>query len=170
MMFALRDLSLYSRMMLGTCVTLATVVTIEVILTSSGSNALADAGDAVSATATATELAALQIPPVVAYSEIRERPLFSDSRRPPQQAVQAKDSVRAVQLSTNWKVTGIAVAGDNSFVHLEGIRDRKTVRLQVGMPLDGWNLQEISPDQIVFGLGGESVTLRLHKDPAESAK
>jgi hypothetical protein len=172
MMFALTDLSLYARMLIGFCAVLIVVILIEVITMRPDSDALQDISSAttssVSAANSATE--ALQVPPLAAYGEVLERPLFADSRRPPQQAAVATESVRAIQLSTKWKVTGIVVAGDNSFVHVEGLRDRKTVRLQVGMPLDGWQLQEIEPDQIVFSLGGESVTLQLHEDPADPAK
>ena len=171
-MFVLHDMSLYTRMAIGVCAFLAVLIVTEVSVLGRDSNAMTDASasDPLSLGASNTNAEALQIAPLAAYSEVLERPLFSDSRRPPQLAVQAKDSARAVQLSTKWKVTGIVVAGDNSFVHVEGIRDRKTVRLQVGMPLDGWQLQEIAPDQIVFGLAGESVTLQLRKNPAEKAK
>ena len=171
-MFALHELSLYTRMMLGLCVVLAVIIVTEVTLMSRDSSAMSDgsAADTAAVATSNTTVATLQIAPFAAYTEVLQRPLFSDSRRPPHQAAQAKDSVRAVQLSTKWKVTGIVVAGDSSFVHVEGIRDRKTVRLQVGMPLDGWQLQEIAPDQIVFGLAGESVTLQLREDPAKTAQ
>ena len=171
-MFSLTEMSLYTRIMLGTCAVLAVIIVAEVTLMSRDSSAMSDesAANLSIVAASDTTAATLQIAPLAVYREVLERPLFSDSRRPPQKAAQAKDSVRAVQLSTKWKVTGIVVAGDSSFVHVEGIRDRKTIRLQIGMPLDGWQLQEIAPDQIVFGLAGESVTLQLREDPAETAK
>jgi hypothetical protein len=172
-MFALPDMSsLYTRMMLGVCAVLTVVILGELTVLSLGRDELSNAAAADYSSVTASDSAAvtLQIPPPAVYGGVLERPLFADSRRPPQLVAQATESARAVQLGTKWKVTGIAVAGDSSFVHVEGIRDRKTVRLQVGMPLDGWTLQKIEPGQIVFGLAGESVTLQLHEDPAETAK
>jgi hypothetical protein len=171
-MFTLSDLSLYSRTMLGFCAALLLVLIVEVSLLGFDTNNMSNASELASSAEAASTLTAatLQITPLAAYREVRERPLFSDSRRPPEKAAQAPAATRAVQLDTKWKVTGIVVAGESSFVHVEGLRDRKTVRLQVGMPLDGWKLQEIAPNEIVFGLGGDSVTLQLHKDPAESAK
>ena len=168
----LASLSLYSRTMLGICVALLVIVAAEVAFIG-GANGAALPASAESPAGNITTAAlppALQIPPVAAYREVRERPLFSDTRRPPpQQEAADANAARATQLSSKWKVTGIVVAGDESFAHLEGLRDRKTVRVRLGEPLDGWKLQEVQPDHLVFGLADTTATLQLHteEEPAK---
>ena len=170
MMNALAGLSFYSRTMLVVCMTLALVITVEVFVIGSDSDASL-VGITSSTTASLNESqagpATLQIPPVVAYHEVVERPLFTSSRRPPEEPEETVESIRAVQLASKWKVTGIVVAGDDSFAHVEGIRDRKTVRLKLGAPLDGWKLDEIAPDQIFFSSATDRVALRLHEEKEE---
>ena len=167
-MFGWPKITLYSRFMMGACALLCVIIAAEIYFVGGDASAqvagsrLADASNT-----TMTEAASpatLQIPPVITYREFVERPLFSDARRPPQEAAAATESVRAVQLSSNWKVTGIVLAGEDSFVHVEGVRDHKTVRLQAGMPLDGWNLTQISQDFVEFRSSSESVVLWLHND------
>ena len=170
MMSALAGLSLYSRSMLVVCMTLAFVIVVEVVFIGSDSDASL-VGITSSTTASLNEPqagpASLQIPPVVAYREVVERPLFTNSRRPPEEPEETVDSVRAVQLASKWKVTGIVVAGDDSFAHVQGIRDQKTVRLKIGESLDGWKLEEIAPDQITFSSATDRVALRLHEEKKE---
>ena len=163
---ALESLTLYSRTMLGISAVMALIIVAEVVLLGAGSNtSLPEATPATASSqdaASETVIANLRIPPVITYQAVVERPLFSDSRRPAQVAPGGK-AAQAAQLGAKWRLTGIVMAGDNSFVHVEGIRDRKTVRLKVGMPLDGWQLEEIEPDHVTFTSGGRSETLQIHQ-------
>ena len=164
---ALESLTLYCRTMLGISAVMALVIVAEVALLGAGpdtpfsevNSELTNTSDASSG----TTIASLRIPPVITYQAVVERPLFSDSRRPPAQAAQGGKAAQAAQLGAKWRLTGIVMAGDNSFVHVEGIRDRKTVRLKVGMPVDGWQLEEIEPDHATFTSGGRSETLQIHQ-------
>jgi len=162
----LSSLSLYSRVMLGLCGALLLVILTEVLLLGGESDAAATASNshAQNSAAPGAVPQRLQIPPVIAYREVTERPLFSDSRRPPPQAAAGNNATQATQLVGKWKVTGIVVAGDSSFALVEGIRDRKTVRLQLGTPLDGWQLEEIHPDHLVFNSADTTATLLLHNE------
>jgi hypothetical protein len=163
----LASLSLYSRTMLGLCAALLLVILTEVLFLGGESGAAVTVSNTQGQDSAAPGAVSqsLQIPPVVAYREVTERPLFSDSRRPPPQTKAAGNSAaQATQLVGKWKVTGIVVAGDSSFALVEGIRDRKTVRLQLGMPLDGWQLEEIHPDHLVFNAADTTATLLLHNE------
>ena len=156
MMNALTGLSLYSRSTLVVCIALALVIAAEVLVLGAGSDAsLVGITSSTTASPNASQAgpATLQIPPVAAYREGLERPLFTSSRRPPEEPEAVVESVRAVQLASKWKVTGIVVAGDDSFAHVEGIRDRKTVRLKLGAPLDGWKLDAIDAESSHIQLG-----------------
>jgi len=163
----LADLSLYSKTMLVFCGVSGLVIGAEALLLNSDSST-SDSGTArESSTAESTAIAMadpLQIPPVVVYRDIVERPLFSDSRRPPDKAAAAVAAAPGEQLGAKWKLTGIVVAGENSFVHVAGVRDHETVRLQAGMPLDGWKLEQINTDHVVFSSAGRSAILKLHEE------
>jgi hypothetical protein len=163
-----QEITLYSRLMMAVCTVLCLIIVTEIYLVGADANAHLAGSVRVESNiepaATVADSATLQIPPVVTYREFVERPLFSDSRRPPQDATTSVESVRAVQLTSKWKVTGIVMAAEDSFVHIEGIRDHKTVRLQVGMPLDGWKLERISPEQVEFRSASGAVTLPLHEN------
>jgi hypothetical protein len=153
--------------MLAACVLMTLIIAVEINVL--GGDAGAATAGAESAPLDDPALGAkaepLQIPPVVAYREVVERPLFTDSRRPPEKAPEeVAESKRIAQLVGKWKVTGIVVAGDHSFAHVEASTDHKTVRLQVGMMLDGWKLEAIRADGIVFRSGAESTTLTLHDE------
>ena len=167
MMSTLRELTLYSRTMLGVCAVLAVVVAAEAIV-------LADVGDEGGAV-TAMEQQApgpdagapappLAIPPIVAYREVVERPLFSDTRRPQDKPADKVAAAPVAKLESQWKLTGVVLAGENSSAHIMGMRDNKTVRLQAGMQLDGWRLDAVERDRAVFSLNGREAILRLHEE------
>ena len=168
----LASLSLYSRTMLGVCAALLLIILTEVTLLSGDSSAetiLGETPDPGVAT-TGTMPQSLQIPPVIAYREVKERPLFSDTRRSPPKAAAGNNATQVAQLATKWKVTGIVMAGDDSFALVEGIRDRKTIRLLLGMPLDGWKLEEVYSDHLVFSAADTSATLQLHAEKPAQAR
>ena len=163
----LADLSLYSKTMLAFCGVTGLVIGAEaLVLNNDSSTADSETAQELSASEdTAIAMAdPLQIPPVVAYREIVERPLFSDTRRPPDKAAPAAAAAANEQLNAKWKLTGIVVVGENSFVRVAGIRDQETVRLQMGMPLDGWKLEQIKTDHVVFSSAGRSAILKLHEE------
>lgn len=165
------SLSLYSKTMLGICVALFLVVLAEIAFLGGASNAAPAASSLASQDPAAPGVVpqSLQIPPVATYREVKERPLFSDTRRPPPLAKSAGgNAARATPLVGKWKVTGIVVAGQSSFALVEGIRDRKTVRLQLGTPLDGWQLDEIHPDRLVFSSAEANTVLQLHSEEEAS--
>jgi len=161
----LSGLSTYSKSMASVCVALSVVIGAEAYMIGAqpAAQGLSTATDDTAMLGASSATPGLQFPAFITYRAVNERPLFSDTRRPPPKAATSGISRQAVQLASKWKVTGIVVAGDNSFAHVEGIRDRKTVRLQLGMPLDGWQLEEVHPDRLVFGSADSAVTLRLHE-------
>ena len=167
MMATFRELSLYSRMMLGISAALALVVAAEAVLL--GDTGYAPGPDAAAqqraaAPGTGTTVQPLAIPPIVAYREVVERPLFSDTRRPQDRPADKTAAAPVAQIASQWRLTGIVLAGENSSAHIVGTRDNKTVRLQAGMQLDGWRLDKVERDHAVFSLNGRQSILRLHEE------
>ena len=167
MMNSLRDLTIYSKLMLGFCAILAVVIAAEAVALNIG---LANTDPSATATANSGDTdqqaiaGPLLIPAIVTYRDIVERPLFSDTRRPQAAPEAAAAATPAAVLNTKWKLTGIVVAGENSSAHVVGIGDKKTLRLQLGTMLDGWRLEKVAADHVEFGLSGRTATLSLHDD------
>ena len=167
------QLSLASRTMMYSAIVLSAVVAVEVWLLSNRT-ALANAsGEEV------TELTPMvdvsigvstpRAPSLAVYSEITDRPLFSPTRRPlaPSAATSSKAGRAANQFSKLWKLTGVVMAGDDSYVLVESRRDRRTEHLLPGELIDGWRLDEISANGVTLVSGSESVRLELHERVAK---
>lgn len=107
----------------------------------------------------------LQAPPISVYGEIVDRPLFSDTRRPPPQDTPVA-SRRADQMSTQWKLTGVVSARDESYVLLQGTRNRQTMHLQKGQLIDGWRIADIGIDYVSLTSGNDTVILELRAEAA----
>ena len=159
----LQPLSLYSRFMLIAIVLLSIVVAIEVLLLGSGSQAApADNGTATALSGDITSIDSVTFPSLPSYRQLQTRPLFTATRKPPPRpAVQA---AQGVDLGKKWKLTGIIVAGEESHVFMQGIRDKSVQRLETGAVLDGWELSEIAPEFVLFRSGARETTLELRKE------
>ena len=72
--------------------------------------------------------------------------------------------MRGAQLLAKWKLTGTVVAGDASFAHVQGTRDRLTQRLVPGARIDGWAVVEIGPASVTMEQGAETVELKLYEE------
>lgn len=163
-MIAIRDLNPLTGVLAGICVSLLAVVMLELHLIRSGglvpeADLLAEADSVIAADSNSAERVRLR--PLSSYGDVFERPLFSDTRRPPPEPETADTSVRAAQLRAKWQLTGIVVAGDASFAHVRGVRDKQTQKITINSALDGWRVTEIAARQVTLSVGTESVTLEL---------
>ena len=167
-------LSLANRVQLLLIAVLSLVVAVEISMLDAGSTAedlsalqMTDGEDLL------TDAGAVNppgVPPLADYSEITGRPLFNESRRRiAHDVAPAVATRRTSQLSTQWRLTGVVMTGDSSFVLLEGKRDRRMVRLQKGAILDGWRLGEITAERVNFvsDAGARSVSLDLHEEDSK---
>lgn len=173
MMLQIQGLSRASKALLWFCATFSVVIAAEMIVINTGNanGELTDedsAGD-LDSLVVASNVTLPRAPALNVYDEIIERPVFSDTRRPPPAGEAPTASARrADQMSAQWKLTGVVMAGDDSYVHVEGKRDRRTVQLQQNALLDGWRLVEINADQIVLESANDTVTLELHEETAKA--
>jgi hypothetical protein len=173
MMYQIKGLSLVSKALLYLGITLSIVIAVETLIFSQG-KAIGDVTDkemtgVAEILADARAMTPPYVPRLAEYSEITDRPVFSETRRSPPPGVTLAMSTRgADQMSKQWKLTGVAVAGADTYVFVEGKRDRRTVRLQQGELLDGWRIDEIGADQITLISGNNTVSLKLHEDIAQA--
>lgn len=168
----LRHLTPYSHAMMAGILVLAGIIVMEVAFLdfTSATMTVAGEGDAAESADSATsapEVDAVSIPPLPTYRELQARPLFMETRRPaPRQA--GATAARRVDPGTKWKLTGIVVAGEDSHVFVQGIRDKAVRRLDMGQILDGWVISEITPQYVILIAGDEESRLELRQEADET--
>ena len=165
-----RQLGPMARTLIATCGVFLTIIAVEIRMLPADPIASIPSGepaDLVPVDSQAdSNVQAIKMPPITTYREISERPLFTEGRRPPPPAKAAVNSVKSVQIASQWKLTGVVLAGDDSVAHVQGVRDRKTQRLKKGMRLNGWELRSIDADKVLLTNGASTVTLDLYDEPA----
>ncbi len=98
-------------------------------------------------------------PPIERFAAALDRPLFSPDRRPPEDEPSGTGVVEDRALSATLQ--GILFATSGSVALLTAVGESAPVRVSEGDLFLGWRLQEIHPDNVVFGRDDETVTLEL---------
>jgi len=164
----MRHLTPYSQIMVAGILVLTGVIVLEaaVLNFSSATATYANeeyAGDAPETATAASGFDVVSIAPLPTYRELLTRPLFMETRRPaPRQT--GSSAAQRVDPNRNWKLTAVIVAGEDSHVFVQGIRDKSIRRLKAGDKLDGWVVTEITPQYVIFASAGQEVTLELRKE------
>jgi len=164
----LRHLSPYAQALTAGILVLAGLIILEVaMLDFNSATATPGSGgnteEGAMTVASAPAIGVVSIPPLPTYQELRTRPLFMQTRRPvPRQT--GGPAAQRVDPGTKWKLTAIIVAGDDSHVFVQGIRDKAMRRLDAGQVLDGWTVSEIAPQYVTFTSGEAESRLELRKE------
>jgi len=104
------------------------------------------------------------MPPLAAYREIMQRPLFSDTRRPVEVSTPMTRAPALQDPATKWTLTGIVASAGESRAVVTGIKDKTTRRLAQGEMLDGWRLAEIEAYRLRFESADGEAFLELLED------
>lgn len=107
--------------------------------------------------------ALFDLPPVDAFSEIADRPVFSPSRRPPSYFDEEPEEVEAAPVrrqELEVSVVGI-ITGPRALALLQPHASDRLVPLAEGQKLAGWTLTAIEPFRVVFQRDGEEQALEL---------
>jgi hypothetical protein len=104
---------------------------------------------------------------VLSATELMERPLFWASRRPPEPEPEEEPTAAPPPPPPppprDLTVTGVAKRGDQWTVLIK--RRHETIRLQAGETLDGWTVEEVTPDRVRLRAGRSTVDLPLYDPP-----
>ncbi len=147
---------LATTLLLGVCLALAALVYVQ-----AGMEA---PGPAPSGGGEIPPLAALPAQPYYAmapvedFSAILERPLFSPSRRPPEQGVAA---VPAPESQLQVTLVGVIISSEEQIAIVRLTDASRFARLSVGDSLQGWILDLIEPNRITFRRGDVEETIEL---------
>lgn len=147
----------------GLCCVLAAIVGIE--LASAGDDPVATPAAAVQ-TAAAPALppprSAFALPPISAYAEVGERPLFSATRQP----APAEAGQDLLGKSSSFVLLGVILTEEGRAALVKHGDPGELARLKEGEALEGWTVQTILPDHIVLQHGATEVELKLKDRPA----
>jgi len=106
------------------------------------------------------------LPPIEAFRDMVDRPLFNPTRRPI--AVAARPDRGSTAATLNVMLSGIVINGDRRFAHLYLPQDRRVRVLSVGDAVDGWRIQSILPDRIRLSSGAATEEIVLQDAHAAS--
>lgn len=110
-----------------------------------------------------------------AYREIVERPLFSETRRPPepftQPAAPAVPQIsRAPAARADLVLLGVVITPDSRRAVLRSASDKKANLKGLGDDINGWQLAAIEPRKVRLTRGTEEKVLELERKAAPQRK
>lgn len=101
----------------------------------------------------------LRLPPLAALSETVERPLFSDTRRPPEIETDAAPEIPAPVAAgpaPSFSVSAIVITENERAVLLTHPQSGDLTRVAEGETIAGWRLHKVESDRAVFTRDGET--------------
>ncbi|MBV2131602.1 hypothetical protein KRX52_02185 [Pseudomonas sp. MAP12] len=113
----------------------------------------------------------LSPPPLSEFQQMIDRPLFSNTRRPPALLEAPTENLDAKQLKDAWRLSGIVLENSQQLAIFSERQGDKRLQLEVGMVLaDEWRLRRIERDRVWLGNDGTEVELLLREPqgPKES--
>ena len=144
------SLSRTTQLLIAANLTLAMIVSAELLLPTqpgTANAAASDSGDVMLPDFGNTKIAA---PPIAQFVDMRERPLFFPNRRIPEPKVELQ---------------GIAIAGGSRVAVLHDLNGRGVVQLAEGDSHTGWTLDSLAKDKASFSRDGQTTELLL--DPGQ---
>ncbi|MGB5454651.1 MAG: hypothetical protein WBO16_19565 [Gammaproteobacteria bacterium] len=100
-------------------------------------------------------------PAIAAFSEITERPLFSEDRKPLAPSVKA--AVAAPVFPLRLQLEGVAITPEAKIAVVRDLSNNKMLQLTAGMTHQGWELTSITNTVATFTRGEQSQELVLKK-------
>jgi hypothetical protein len=97
------------------------------------------------------------LPPLESFSAITDRPLFTQSRRPP--AIQA--STASVGAAASFVLAGIIISHESREVLIIHGKPPIMSHLQQGQAIEGWTVTAIDQDRVILGGGETRYELKL---------
>jgi len=106
------------------------------------------------------------MPPLAAFAETLERPLFSESRRPAESETLAEapdDSDAARPAAGGFLLSAVVITDESRVALLRGPESRALARLREGETLDGWSVAEIRADSVLLRHADETQRVPLRR-------
>lgn len=104
----------------------------------------------------------LELPVIDSYTDLIERPLFVEGRRPLEESDDALQQADKYQGEIRAKLMGI-YSGSDGMTALILDAEGKYVRVKKQDSVDGWQVEALFPDRVTLKQGVETQDLKLHK-------
>ncbi len=102
-----------------------------------------------------------RMPPQQTFSELVERPPFSQSRRPPEVKTVSETRQARVRKELKFSLIGVILQPDKQYALVRQSGKKEILRLARGQKIDGWQVDSILPDRLVLSYAGDVVELEL---------
>lgn len=105
--------------------------------------------------------------PLEQFHSVKDRPLFFEGRRPPDEVVPDAPAAGPEKPARNVQppkatLSGVVKVGGTTYVMLNGVgKGKGLVRARVGEEVDGWKLESIQDDRVVLQNGAEKHEIHL---------
>jgi len=99
--------------------------------------------------------ASFSMPPLRSFAGVLSRPLFSETRRPPLQPVAAADTRAAA-----FTLVGTILSAQERHALVEHGQPPHLERISEGQDIDGWTVEQILPDRVVFGRADARIEIK----------
>lgn len=111
--------------------------------------------------------AELPVPPREQFAEVVSRPLFSPTRRPPEQEVQAAESPPTQPLDID--LLGVVIWRSQRMALVRPRNDANAMQVAEGGTVSGWTVVVIEPSGVTFRQGESQLEMRLSYKTGEPA-
>ena len=102
------------------------------------------------------------------FADLVERPMFSETRRPPVEAIAPIAPRPAAPAKPDLRLTGIALVGGEPRAIIE-VGGRQAELFRPGQTIAGWRLADIEASRIVLQRGAESYTVPMADAGADAS-
>ena len=104
-----------------------------------------------------------------AFEEISRRPLFIESRRPPESASEEVAPPVAPKGLNGLDLNTVLITPQRTVAWVKDAKSSELVRLGPGGEVRGWTVKAVQPDRLLLIAGKETAELELRKFPAQAA-
>jgi hypothetical protein len=152
-------------LLLTLCLGLAGVIYVELDQPSIDAIAKAAVAPPRDAMPAARDTPGFSMPPIRAYTEVLERPLFSETRRP------SVDSPVAPvdQRSSAFTLVGTIISEHEKHALIEHGQPPHLERISEGQDIEGWSVESIRPDRIILTHAEERLEVKVKDQPGPPA-
>lgn len=111
-----------------------------------------------------------EMPALETFAGVVERPLFDQTRRPPppepvEEQVAAAEPARVLEPPPALRLAGVVIVGGDRVAVVQGPGAQPVRRLQAGVEVEGWTVDDIQPRAIRLRQGEREAVIDLPRPP-----
>lgn len=116
-------------------------------------------------------LGGLNVASLDKYNEIIRRPLFLDTRRPPEDPPEdpPEPSPEPPSADETFTLLGVVLTPEATMALLQDDKSGEIARVQVGEQVNGWHLKAVQANSVSLSKGDQAVDLPLVRDRSQPA-